>query len=135
MRVVFKKAKLARRHIRPRKPESFVGNVNRRDIVVIFFGKKAVLDNRARSDDAHDVAVELFSFLRFFGSVELLANRNLKAAVDKFFNVIIDRMIRHAAHRRALFKPAVAPGKRQVQKIGRGYGVVEKHFVKIAEAE
>lgn len=50
-------------------------------------------------------------------------------------HVVVDRVIRHAAHRSTLFESAISACKRQIEHSRSSDGIVEKHLVKVAEAE
>lgn len=66
---------------------------------------------------------------------ELFANGNSVSVFDKSSYVVVDRVIRHAAHRRTLFESAISACKRQIEQSRSSDGIVEKHLVKVAEAE
>ena len=48
-------------------------------------------------------------------------------------DVLIDRMIRNAAHRSTLLETAVASRESQLQLGGRKHGIIKEHLVEISE--
>jgi len=69
------------------------------------------------------------------GIFGLLTNGHFESRPDKLCDIDFAGMMRHPAHWGALRQPAVPPGKGKPQCLGDLHGVVEEHFVKIAQAE
>ena len=77
-------------------------------VIVARFVEHGAFNHGAGGDDADNVALHK-AFCRF-GVFHLLANRDFVAAGHKFRNVPVGAVERHAAHRRALLLPTIAPG-------------------------
>ena len=87
----------------------------------------------AGRDNADDRA--LYKTLRKLRIFHLLADRDLIPLFNKLRDIDINRVIRYAAHRRALFETAGFAGQRELKFSGRCLRVVKEHFIEIAEAE
>ena len=98
-------------------------------------GKKVVplrdehsfIEVRAGRKDLRDLAVHEFAGFGFLG---LFADGNLATGLEQAADVIVGRVKGQAAH-----GDAVAGGEREVDQRRSFLGVLEKHFVEIAEAE
>ena len=86
----------------------------------------------AGRDNADDRA--LYKTLRKLRIFHLLADRDLIPLFNKLRDIDINRVIRYAAHRRALFETAGFAGQRELKFSGRCLRVVKEHFIEIAEA-
>ena len=102
------------------------------DVVVLLFVEEVFFDEGARGDDADDVSLHHAAARGGLG--ELFADGDLFAEGHEAGDIVVGRVVRDAAHGRALFQAAVAPRQRQVQKLRHLFGVFKKHLVKIAEA-
>ena len=92
-------------------------------------------NNGARGDDANDIPVhQPLGGGRVLG---LLADGHLVALGDEPGNVALTGVVGHAAHGGALLRGLVPVpgGEGQVQLLGHQLGVVEEHFIKIAQSE
>ena len=107
----FGNEKFARRDIRPCDGDAFRRFGNAGDIIVLRFVEQRIFYERAGGNDADDVAFHQ-SAPRRFRIGKLFADSHLFAQRYQFGDVSIDGVIRNAAHRRALLKPAVARGER-----------------------
>ena len=89
----------------------------------------------ARRDDADDIPVH--QALGGGGVLGLLADGHLIALGDEPGDVALTGVVGHAAHGGALLRGLVpVPGSEgQVQLLGHQLGVVEEHFIKIAQSE
>ena len=131
---IFVHAEFSRADVRPRKPERVPPEIDGGKIIRRFFVEDVFLNQRAGGDHTHDVAFQ-HSFRRR-GVGELFADGDPETRVYESADVIVDGVVRHAAHRRAfVLHSAVASRQRKVEHAGSGLRVVEKHFVKIAQPE
>lgn len=89
----------------------------------IFFVEDVLFHDSAAGYYSHDVPVDKpFGRCRI---AELFANGNSVSVFDKSSYVVVDRVIRHAAHRRTLFESAISAGKRQIEHSRSSDGIVE----------
>ena len=107
--------------------------IERADIIVLVRGQKGPLGHGAGRDDAHHVALD--DPLRLRRVLQLLADGHAVALGDELGDVALHRMVRYAAHRRALAAAAVLAGQHQLERLRGGHSVVVKHFVKVAQSK
>ena len=88
------------------------------------------IEDRARGDDPGDVAPD--EPLRGPRVLHLVAHRDLAAGGDELRDVVLDAVVRHAAHRRLDVRVAVAGGQRDAEDGRRLLRVVEEHLVEVA---
>ena len=123
----------SRRNIGKADTRFFSGAVNGCNVVVLVILQHALLNDRAGSDNADDIA-----FDKAFGGggiFHLLTDGNFVPFFNQPRHVRLIGMERHAAHRRALLLSAVTPRERELEFLGREDGVVKKHFIEISETE
>ena len=97
--------------------------------------QQRLLGQRAGGDQPHDVARDdgLAAALLCLGRVlHLLGDGDAEALADQRQQIAFGGMDRHAAHRDRLAQMGAALGQCDVQRGGRGHGVVEEHLVEIA---
>ena len=97
--------------------------------------QQAFLGQGAGGDKADDVAGHHGfrpAFLRLFGGFHLFADGHAKALADQGQQVVFRRMHRNAAHGDVFAQVFAAFGQRDVQRLGRGDGIVEEQFVEVA---
>ena len=82
---------------------------------------------RAGREDLRDFAFDELAGARF---LDLIAHSDFAARAEDARDVAVERVVRDAAHR-----DRAALGERDVQELCASDGVVEKHFVEVAEAE
>ena len=119
---------LAGRHVDERDPGAFAAARHGEEEVVHAPGEIRGVRDRARRDDAHDVAAK--PLLAFTGCLNLLADRDLPARLHQTRDVGFRRVVRDAGHRRAL-----AGGQRDREELRTRFGVLEEELVEVAEAK
>ena len=124
-------AKFARRDVRPRQRAQRAVAEGAGDVIVLFFVDQVIFDERARRNDADDVPFDHPLTGRRLG--QLLADGDLLAHADQAGDIRVRRMKGNAAHRRALFQAAVAPGQRQIEELRDLLRVLKKHLIKISQ--
>ena len=100
---------------------------------VVLLRAELCVDRGARRQHARDFALhQLLGHARVF---HLLADGDLEALADELGDVVVGRVIRHAAHGdgRALF--LVARGQRDLQLARGDHGVLEEELVEVAQAK
>ena len=110
--------------------------IHGREIVRPPLLEHGALGHGAGRDDADDVALD--QPLRQRRVLHLLADGDLVALGDEPADVRLRRVIRHAAHRRALvgiFHVAVARREREIQLPRRRPRVVVEHLIEIPQPE
>ena len=100
---------------------------NCRHEVVSFSVEDVGVEVGAGGENLRHVALDQFARFGFF---ELVADGDLLAVLEEFADVAFGGVMRNAAHGRA-----VAGGECEVEQPSSSLGVVEKHFVEIAEPE
>ena len=100
--------------------------------VVLFFIEHRLIDDRAGRDHADHAAFHQRARLLRVG--QLLADGDLIALIDQPADIRLRRVIRDAAHGRALFQAAVASGQHQLQFARARLRVLEEHLIKIADS-
>ena len=101
--------------------------------VVAFVFQHGRIGHGTGGNDTHHIA-----FDQAFGGggiLHLFTDGNLVSFADQLFNLGIDRVERDAAHRCALFEPAVFSGQCQLQLAGGGFFILLKKLVKVAQPE
>ena len=116
------------RHVDERDAGAFPAPRHREEEVVHTPGEICGVRDRARRDDAHDVAAK--QLLAFARRLHLLADRDLPARLHQPRDVGLGRVVRNAGHRRAL-----AGGQRDREQLRSGFGVLEEELVEVAEAK
>ena len=101
------------RHVAVGKTAGTVGKKRGGDVIVLLLFEHLILDDRSGRDDPDHVA--LHQTLGKRGILHLLADGHLVPFRDQAGNVRIDRVKRHAAHGRALGKPAVSSRQGQIE--------------------
>ena len=104
-----------------------LARMDRAEVIGALRFEQIQLADRARADDLGDLARDDLAGLRF---ARLVANRHAAAGFDQLRNVVLRRVIRHAAHR-----DAVSFRQRDVEQGRRVLRIVEEHLVEVAEAE
>ena len=97
--------------------------------------QQRVLGERSGGDEAHDLAAHhglRSALLRFGGVFHLLAHRDAEALADEREQVVLGGVDGHAAHRDVRAAVLAALGERDVERLGRGHGIVEEHLVEVA---
>ena len=90
------------------KPHSVKAKAAAGQIIVARFVEHRAFNHGAGGNHANHIALDK-PFCRF-GVFHLLANRDFVAAGHQLRNVPVGAVERHAAHRRALLLPTIAPG-------------------------
>ena len=104
---------LPRADIRPRQPAAVRRRVDGSEIIGLFLVEYILFDERAGGDHAHDIALD--HALALFGIGELFADGDAAAGVYEAADIVVHRVIRHAAHGRAPLKPAVPAGEHEIE--------------------
>ena len=104
---------------------------NRHQVVVPCLVQRLGAGDGSRCDDADHLP--LYDPLGGLWILHLLGDGHLIALLHQAGQVAFHRMIGNAAHGGPLRKPAVLTGQRQLQLLGGGLRVLEKHLVKIPE--
>ena len=129
-------AELPRREVAERRAAGLRAQIHRAEIVRLVLLEHRGLRDRAGRDDADDVPLDQPLGKR--GILHLLADGHLVALGDQAADVRLGRVVRHAAHGRALggvFDVAVARREREVE-LARGKArIVVEHLIKIAQPE
>ena len=97
---------------------------------IALLGEQVALGQRARRDDADDLALD-----RPLGRADLadlLADRDRLAEPDQLGEVAVDRVHRHAGHRDRLARARAARGQGDVEQAMRALRVVEEELVEVA---
>ena len=97
---------------------------------IALLGEQVALGQRARRDDADDLALD-----RPLGRADLadlLADRDRFAEPDQLGEVAVDRVHRHAGHRDRLAGARAARGQGDVEQAMRALRVVEEELVEVA---
>ncbi len=129
---ILRRSQLAGGNIRPNQRSNVSVFVSARYVITGLFVKMLFVGNSSRRHDANDVAGNhSFGGCRVF---DLLAYSNLFSQRNKFGDIRVSRVIRHAAHRRTFFQTAIPAGQGQAQQTRSFYRIVKKHFVKVAQA-
>src|SRR5271157_303018 len=125
-------AKFAGRKIERRKSYGIPGTRNAAQEIVLL-GAEMRVGSGPRRKHPRDRA--LHQFLSDTRVLHLLADRHLESFADELGDVVLGRMIRHAAHGHGDAFFLVARGQRDWQLARRDDGVFEEQLVKIAEAK
>ncbi len=99
--------------------------------------EQRVLGDRARGDEAHDIASHHRlrpAFSRFCGILDLLTDGDAMAERNELLEIVIGALDRDAAHRNVVAQMFAALGEHDAECAGRDFRVVEEQFVKIAHA-
>jgi len=115
----------ARAQIKPSESGGFA-RTDRSEVIVAAFLEAEIVE-RAGAENVRNFAAHQLSRGDF---ADLIANGDALARFDQFCHVGPRAMVGDAAHR-----DVVALGQCDIDDRGRLAGVVEKHFVKVAEAE
>ena len=115
-------------HARPKRSPDGEGGEQR----VASCLEQRVVRDRARRDDAHDLAFDRALGLRRIA--DLLADRDRLALAHGAREVGVERLHRHARHRNRLAARLAARGERDVEQPRRPARVVEEQLVEIAHA-
>ena len=110
----------------------FTLEVQAGNVVVAVVLQHAALDDRTGGDHPDDVPLN--KAFRLGGVLHLLADGHLIPLGDQTRHIALVAVEGHAAHGGALRKAALLAGKGKIQLPGRRDGIVEEHFVKIADA-
>ena len=130
-RLIFICGKFARGDIRQSDRGHGIGDAYGSDIHVGLSASVAAYVKRARGIDLCYLAFYYpLCFRRVFN---LLANGDLMAVVYQPYDILIDGMMRNAAHRRPFFKTAVAARERQLEFGRSKQGIIKEHLVEISE--
>src|SRR6266851_72852 len=140
----FGDAKLAGRYVEERDGKSALllgrgaaGAGDGRQIIVAAGIEQGILGQRARRDQAHDVAPHYaFSAAApgFGGILELLANGDAMAERDQPVQIFLGALDRNAAHRDVAIEMLAALGQHDAERAAGDLGVLEKQFVEIPHA-
>ncbi len=103
------------------------------NIVVGTFFKHRIFHNRARSYNAHNVALD--KSFRCCRVLHLLADCDLVALLYQARDIGFVAVVRNSAHRRAFLLPAFLACQGKLKLLRRGFRVIIEHLVKIAETE
>ena len=122
----FGEAELAGAEVEPGEPVGFFARTDSGEVVVAVFFEPEVIEG-AGAEDAGDFAADEFAW----GDLaDLVADGDALAGFDEFGHVSAGAVVGDAAH-----GDVAAFGQGDVEE-GRGFaGVVEKHFVEVAETE
>ncbi len=100
---------------------------------IVFFRLKLRVSRRSRRDHARHFALyNLFRRPRVF---HLFADGNLESLANQLGDIVLGRVIGHAAHRDGDAFFLVARGQRDLQFPGRDHRVFKKQLVEIAQAK
>ena len=110
----FGDAQLATGQIEPGEARSRAVMRNREQDVVRFFLEQRRVGERARRDDAGDLALD--RALRRAGITDLLADRDRFAEPDESRQILLDRVVRHAGHFDRRARRFAAGGQRDVEQ-------------------
>ena len=119
--------KVAGGKVYQRQAHGFAAGVNGGQKVISLRHQHPFVKMRAGRKNLGDLA---FDQLAGLGFLKLFADGHLTAAAQDARNVGVGRVKRQAAHGNA-----VAGGERQIQDRRPGLGVLEKHLIKIPQAE
>ena len=124
-----------REGIRPLAAAALAGDGG--EIVVAAGGKQRLLGQRARRDQADDVAADDrlgAALLRLGRVLDLLADGDAVAARDQLLQVLVGGVDGHAAHGDVVAEMLAALGERDAERARGDLGVGEEHLVEIAHA-
>ena len=102
------------------------------EVVVLLLLQDVGLDHRSGGDDAGHRALD--EALGQGRVLHLLADGHAEPLFHELADVVVHRVVGHAAHGRALLQAAVPPRQRQLQGLGHRHRVVKEHLVKVAQA-
>ena len=114
-------------------PACFPSDAERTDKIVARLIQHTAFQHGAGGDNADDVALDKPLCERRI--LHLLADGHLVPLRNQPGDIGLRAVERHAAHRRALLLPAIAPGEGQFQLPRGELCIVKKHFIKVAQAE
>ena len=100
--------------------------------VVLLALEQLGLAQGARRDDAGDLATH--QPLGLPGVLHLIADRDLEAGTHQLAEVALERLVRHAAHRRFVLGAALARGERDLEDGRRLRRVLVEHLEEVAHA-
>ena len=120
-------AELRRRNVDPCRVKPAAVVVQRENVIVAFGVELRVVERRSRRDDADERAPDKLSRL---GRFRLLADGDFHAGVQRFLQIRLQCVVRHAGERRSR-----APRQRQPEQLRPALRVRAEHFVKVAHAE
>ena len=118
----------ARGQLQPRDADAALARIQRAQEVARGRFEDGFLHRRARRDDPRDFPRH--EPLGLGGILDLVADRDLASRAQEASDVVLRRVIRHAAHGHGL-----AAGQRDIEQAGGFPGVIEKHLVEIAQPE
>ena len=134
----FREAQRAAREIEPREADArhhaatVVRGAEREQIDVAFVGEQGRVGQRARRDDAHDLALD--RPLRCRRIADLLADRDRLAELHELREILLARVMRHARHPDRIAARCAALREREIEQARGFLGVVEEKLVEIAHA-
>jgi hypothetical protein len=102
--------------------------VHRGEVVVAVRGEHVRLDDGARGDNPHQLAFD--DALGLLGIFDLVADRDLVPGLDQLGDIAVGGVKRHPTHGNAL-----TLGQGDIEHAACLLGILEKHFIEIAQAE
>ena len=126
-------SELARGHVDVGDAGQVAVDDERRQVVVGPLVEEVGLDDRARGDDAHHLAVHQGAALRRLA--DLLADSDLVAFADKLSQVAIERVMREARQRHAHALAHRPRGEDDLQLARHELGVLVERLVEVAQPE
>ena len=126
----FRQADLALRKRRPREAEPIAHARDREQHRVAPVGEEIAVGERARRDDADDLALD--RALARTDCADLLADRNRLAHTDEPGQIGVDRVHRHSGHGDRRAGAGAARGQGDVEELVGALRVVEEELVEVA---
>jgi hypothetical protein len=113
--------------VRGGQAKNFAAHADRRQEIIPFRRQKPLVEMRAWAENLRHLA---FDQLPRPGLLHLVANGDLASGFEQPADVRVGGVKWNAAH-----GDVAAPGQRDIEQLRPGFGVLEKHFIEVAEAE